>query len=58
MDKTITTSVVFPEDLWEQMKLRALQERISLGKLVRRAVTEYLEKKEPKRGRSDRLRGG
>lgn len=50
MDKKVTTSVVFPENLWEKMKFRAFQEKISLGELVRKAVSEYLKEKPKKKG--------
>ena len=45
----IKTSLIFPLDLWEQAKIRAAKERISLGELVRHALKEYLAKKEPKK---------
>jgi len=54
----ITTNIIVPVNLWEQAKIAAMRERISLGEFIRRALKERLAKKEPKRGRSDRFRGG
>lgn len=50
MNNKVITSVVFPKELWEEMKLRSFQEKISLGELVRKAVGEYLKKKPKKKG--------
>ena len=45
----VTTSMIVPKELWEQAKIRAAMERISLGELFRRALKEYLAKKESKK---------
>jgi metal-responsive CopG/Arc/MetJ family transcriptional regulator len=47
--KNIQTNVILPEDLWEQAKIRATMERVSFTEIVRRALKDYLEKKEPKK---------
>ena len=49
MDKKITTSIAFSQGLWEEMRLRAFEDKISLGELVRRAVVKYLAKGKPKK---------
>jgi hypothetical protein len=49
MEKKIQTNINLTEDLWEQAKIRATMERISLSELTRRALKEYLTKKEPKK---------
>ncbi len=46
--KDIKTSLMLPEDIWEEAKILAAKERISLGEIVRRALKEYLSKKESK----------
>ena len=46
--KDIKTNIIFPMDMWEEAKILAAKERISLGEIVRRALAEYLAKKEPK----------
>ena len=39
-----TTSLIVSRKLWEEAKIRAMKEGISLGELIRRALKEYLEK--------------
>jgi len=43
------TNIILPESLWEKAKIRATMERVSFTEIVRRALSEYLDKKEPKR---------
>jgi len=38
-----------PESLWEKAKIQATMERVSFTEIVRRALTEYLAKKESKK---------
>ena len=51
MNEKVITSIVFPKELWEKMKRRAFNERVSLGELVRQAVTEFLAKKQTTGGK-------
>ena len=48
-DETVT-SLIVPKKLWEEAKIRAMKERISLGELIRKAIKDYLGKK-PKKER-------
>ena len=43
------TVITFPDELWEEAKNRAVKERVSLAEIVRRALAEYLSKKESKK---------
>ncbi len=49
MEKIIKTNVLLPEDLWEKAKIKATMERVSFTEIVRRALSEYLAKKESKK---------
>jgi predicted HicB family RNase H-like nuclease len=44
--KDVKTNIIFPEDMWEEAKIQAAKERISLGELVRQALKDRLAKKE------------
>ncbi len=46
----IKTSFILPKDLWKSAKVRAAEEGISLGELVRKAIEDILTKKESKKG--------
>lgn len=46
--KDIKTSFMLPEEIWKQAKIRAAQEGISLGELIRRLLSDYLQKAENK----------
>jgi len=48
-EKDMRTNVILPESLWEKAKIKATMERVSFTEIVRRALTEYLAKREPKR---------
>ncbi len=48
-EKDIRTNVILPESLWEKAKIQATMERVSFTEIVRRALAEYLAKKEPKK---------
>jgi len=48
-EKDMRTNVILPESLWEKAKIQATMERVSFTEIVRRALKEYLEKKEPQR---------
>jgi|APFre7841882590_1041340.scaffolds.fasta_scaffold73949_2 hypothetical protein len=48
-EKIIKTNVLLPESMWEQAKIRATMERVSFTEIVRRALGEYLAKKESKK---------
>ena len=48
-EKMMRTQIILPESMWETAKIRATMERISFTEIVRRALAEYLAKKEPKR---------
>ena len=43
----MATNILLPEDLWHEAKVQALGARISLSELMRRALRDYLEKKDP-----------
>ncbi len=43
--KDIKTSFLIPEDIWKAAKVKAAEEGISLGELIRNLLTDYLEKK-------------
>ncbi len=47
--KDIKTNIIFPMEMWEEAKIQAAKERISLGEIVRRALANYLAKKESKK---------
>jgi metal-responsive CopG/Arc/MetJ family transcriptional regulator len=44
MEKIMKTNILLPETLWEQAKIRATMERVSLTEIIRRALREYLGK--------------
>jgi len=46
--KDIKTSFMLPEEIWKQAKVRAAQEGISLGELIRKLLADYLQKVETK----------
>ncbi len=48
-EKDIRTNVILPESLWEKAKIKATMERVSFTEIVRRALSEYLAKKESKK---------
>jgi predicted DNA binding CopG/RHH family protein len=48
-EKDMRTNIILPEKLWEKAKIRATMEKVPFTEIVRRALKEYLEKKEPKR---------
>ena len=48
-EKDIRTNVILPESLWEKAKIQATMERVSSTEIVRRALAEYLAKKEFKK---------
>jgi hypothetical protein len=50
--KDIKKNIIFPEDMWEQAKIQATKDRISLGEVVRQALREYLDRNPPNSGRS------
>jgi plasmid stability protein len=53
--KDIKTSFMLPDDIWKQAKVRAAQEGISLGELIRKVLRDYLEKGESKvKGKKDK----
>jgi predicted HicB family RNase H-like nuclease len=47
----IKTSFILPRDLWKNAKIRAAEQGISLGELVRKAIEDYLSKTESKKGK-------
>ncbi len=53
--KEIKTSFLLPEELWRQAKIRAVNEGVSLGELIRKILADYLEKEESKgKGKKDK----
>jgi predicted DNA binding CopG/RHH family protein len=48
-EKDMRTNVILPESLWEKAKIQATMERVSFTEIVRRALTEYLARKESKK---------
>ena len=51
------TSLMLPKDVLKQAKIRAIEEGISFGELIRRALNEYLEKKPQRKGVNRALSG-
>jgi hypothetical protein len=43
------TVIMIPDDLWEKAKRKAVDERVSLAEIVRRALAKYLVKEKAKR---------
>ena len=41
----IKTSFILPEEIWKAAKVKAAEEGISLGELIRNLLSDYLEKK-------------
>jgi len=52
--KDIKTSFMLPEDIWKEAKVRAAQEGISLGELIRKLLKDYLQKGEAKKEKKDK----
>ena len=50
-EKDIRTNIILPESMWVKLKIHAVTERVPLTEIVRRALREYLEKIEPKKGK-------
>ncbi len=50
-EKIIKTNILLPESLWEKAKIKATMDRVSFTEIVRRALKEYLGKKETKKGK-------
>jgi hypothetical protein len=48
-EKDIRTNVILPESLWEKAKIQATMERVSFTEIVRRALAQYLAKKESRK---------
>jgi len=44
MAKSSTPNVVMPDDLWLKLRMQALKERTSASEIVRRLVSDYLNK--------------
>jgi hypothetical protein len=40
--KNIITNIILPEDVWEEAKIRAAKNRISLSEVVRRSLIKDL----------------
>lgn len=49
--KNLKTSLMLPENIWKEAKIRAAQEGISFGELIRKALKEYLAKKQTAGGK-------
>lgn len=45
--KNVITNIILPEDLWEEAKIRAAKNKISLSEVVRGALIENLVKQDP-----------
>lgn len=43
------TVIIIPDDLWEKAKTKAMNERVSLAEIIRRALQEYLREGKPKK---------
>jgi predicted DNA binding CopG/RHH family protein len=50
-EKDIRTNIILPESMWVKLKIRAVAERVPFTEIVRRALREYLGKKETKKGK-------
>jgi hypothetical protein len=42
LQEQMKTSLLFPHDVWQQAKIQAVMEHLSLAQLVTKAVREYL----------------
>jgi hypothetical protein len=42
-DDPVSTNITFPHDLWRKAKISAMDRKISLNELTRRAVESYLD---------------
>jgi len=42
-DKQVISSVIFPRDLYRELRIKAIDMRLSMGELVRQAVRQYLK---------------
>ena len=49
--KDIRTNIILPESMLVKLKIRAVAERVPFTEIVRRALREYLGKKETKKGK-------
>jgi len=45
---SVVRTIVIEDDLWTELRLRAVVEKTSASKIIRRLVSEYLKK--PKKG--------
>ena len=43
-----TPNIVMPDDLWLELRMQALKERTSASEIVRRLVSDYLNKQKKK----------
>jgi hypothetical protein len=50
-EKDMRTNIILPESMWEKAKIQATMERVSFTEIVRRALREYLAKKQTGGGR-------
>ncbi len=48
--KTLKTMIYLEEDVHDRLRHMAVDERVSMAELIRRAVDEYLLKKSSKKG--------
>jgi hypothetical protein len=46
-EEGLTTNVILTAEIWENAKIRAAKERITLSELTRRALRKYLGMKNP-----------
>jgi len=40
----VVRTIVIEDDLWTELRLKAVQEKTSASKIIRRLVSEYLKK--------------
>ena len=48
-EKDIRTNVILPESMWVRLKILALSKRVPFTEIARRALSEYLDRTEPKK---------
>jgi hypothetical protein len=52
----LRTIISLPDDLWKKAKIRAVEERVSLAEVVRRALEAYLNLKMSIKGKKTKVK--
>jgi len=45
-------TIVMPDELWSELRVRSIREKRSASEIIRRLVSEYLKKAEKKGGKT------